>query len=346
VGKTLPKDGNAQLAAMLRKSLDHRITERKRKYKALFIKPQEIKSPQVKSILNLFLEMREPVLAEQLTYVDFHIYSQIDVSELLCLCWNDLKLQHRSPNVIQMMRRCDKLSFWVSTLILSQPTPRMRKKVYEKFLAISLELTRLNSFHTLMGVIAGVNRAGVGRLKAAKSETSKYVKPFREVEELMSPKSNYSAYRQRLHSETPPCLPYLGVYLIDLTFTEEGNKDEIEGLINFSKRELISGIIEEIKQYQQQSYAFIPKEPMHTFLLQLPAMIDNELFSLSLNRIYLSLACMHRRIELFSVWFSFIMVSKMCSLLLLCAMRVMSYFGMFFLVFVISKLNMSSGVYT
>ncbi len=37
-----------------------------------------------------------------------------------------------------------------------------------------------------------------------------------------------------------------GVYLTDLTFIEDGNKDFIGHLINFRKRELVSGIVAEV----------------------------------------------------------------------------------------------------
>ena len=41
----------------------------------------------------------------------------------------------------------------------------------------------------------------------------------------MSRKSNYKAFRELLATCTPPCLPYLGTFLTDLTFIEEGNPD-------------------------------------------------------------------------------------------------------------------------
>jgi hypothetical protein len=37
-------------------------------------------------------------------------------------------------------------------------------------------------------------------------------------------------------SIVPPCVPYVGVYLTDLTFFDEGNRDTKNDLINFNKR--------------------------------------------------------------------------------------------------------------
>ena len=53
----------------------------------------------------------------------------------------------------------------------------------------------------------------------------------------MNHDKSYSRLRQELHTRAPPCLPFVGVYLTDLTFIEEGNRDLLAGtqLINFAK---------------------------------------------------------------------------------------------------------------
>ena len=50
---------------------------------------------------------------------------------------------------------------------------------------------------------------------------------------------------------SPPVVPYVGLYLSDLTFIDEGNPNEINGLINFSKRMLLYEVIQQVQQYQQ-----------------------------------------------------------------------------------------------
>jgi son of sevenless-like protein len=39
----------------------------------------------------------------------------------------------------------------------------------------------------------------------------------------MSPLGSFKNFRNTLHSLNPPCIPYLGVYLSDLTFIEGSN---------------------------------------------------------------------------------------------------------------------------
>jgi Rap guanine nucleotide exchange factor 1 len=42
--------------------------------------------------------------------------------------------------------------------------------------------------------------------------------------------------RSALGEASPPCIPYIGLVLQDLTFVHIGNPDTIEDRINFAKR--------------------------------------------------------------------------------------------------------------
>jgi RasGEF domain len=75
----------------------------------------------------------------------------------------------------------------------------------------------------------------------------------------MSAQSSFKVYRERIHASQLPSLPYLGVYLSDLVFIDEGNPDTIEGnatssLINFDKHILVSNVILEMQKYQHTTY--------------------------------------------------------------------------------------------
>jgi son of sevenless-like protein len=63
------------------------------------------------------------------------------------------------------------------------------------------------------------------------------------------------------------CCVGSGIYLTDLTFIEDGNKDMLGSLINFFKRRLIYEVILEVQQYQQQGYNLLEVPQLQDFIL-------------------------------------------------------------------------------
>ena len=113
-----------------------------------------------------------------------------------------------------------------------------------------------------MEISSGLNSSGIKRLKDTwESIDEKWKKRYENMVEKISNDKNYQNVRHILKTVSPPCIPYLGMYLTDLTFIEDGNKDTLDGLINFTKRRLISGVIQEIQQLQQTPY-FLQSVPV------------------------------------------------------------------------------------
>lgn len=75
------------------------------------------------------------------------------------------------------------------------------------------------------------------------------------MRDIVGPMKAYQRLRERLHTATPPCIPYLGMYLTDLTFIDEGNPDLIDDkMVNFGKCVMISDVLREIQLYQQTKF--------------------------------------------------------------------------------------------
>jgi len=106
----------------------------------------------------------------------------------------------------------------------------------------------------------------------------------------MAMEGSYRNYRITIRSSTPPNVPYIGVYLTDLVFIEDGNADFIVGLINFGKRKLVHHVITELLEHQRVAYNFmglgIPfleelNTPLHR--IEVKFKTDTEMFELSLK---------------------------------------------------------------
>mmetsp|Transcript_17426 Transcript_17426/g.44379 ORF Transcript_17426/g.44379 Transcript_17426/m.44379 type:complete len:1036 (-) Transcript_17426:126-3233(-) len=290
IDNTLKVDGHVELSTGLHQVLEQKVAHRSQIYNTMFnVPPTDLSiPPSTLSPSDLFLAFNDEEIARQLTVKLYQIYSSIEPSELLNQSWNKAELNHRAPHVLQLVNGLNKLSFWVPSLILWQDKLKDRANMVIKFLTIAQHLLNMNNYNTLMGIVAGLNLSAVSRLKftfeEVKRQQPKLLEKFKTIETLMSPQGSFKNFRNALHKSKCPAIPYLGVYLGDLTFMEDGNPDTIDDAINFKKRKLVYKQIAEMSFYQLEPYNFPLVEPIYTFLSELPHQEEKELFELSLQR--------------------------------------------------------------
>jgi len=127
-----------------------------------------------------------------------------------------------------------------------------------------------NNFNTVMEIIAGLHMSSIQRLKKTwKALSSKYTVIFEEITKFISSEGNYRNYRVALTKVELPVNPYLGVFLRDLTFIEDGNPDFVEddSLLNFEKMRMISGVLNQVRKYQSVPYMFEPVPTIQEYIV-------------------------------------------------------------------------------
>ncbi|CAM0140420.1 unnamed protein product [Umbelopsis sp. WA50703] len=227
-------------------------------------------------------------LARQLTILDFKLYSSIRPIECLNKAWSkDDARGDIAVNVKSSIEFCNQVTAWVTDTILSQNEIRKRTNVIKYWVQVAERCRQLNNFNTCMAILSAFDNSAIGRLKrtwdivgARTQHTLAYIR------KLMGANKNFTEYREIIHSINPPCIPFLGIYLQDLTFIEDGNSDYLKKskfLINFSKRMKTAEVIREIQQYQSAPYALEPvKEIQYVIHLNLQNSRDEEtLYALS-----------------------------------------------------------------
>ena len=76
-----------------------------------------------------------------------------------------------------------------------------------------------------------------------------------KLQTLVSSESRFKNMRDALHRCDPPCIPYLGMYLTDLSFIEEGTPNVTdEQLVNFSKMRMVSVLAVELFRATQNLF--------------------------------------------------------------------------------------------
>lgn len=210
-------------------------------------------------------------MARQLTIMDFKMYSSIKPVECLDKAWSR-DSNNLAANIQTSIDYCNQVTTWVSDEILSQSEVKKRSTLIKYWVNVAERCRLLNNFNTCMAILSAFDNSAVGRLKRTwemvGARTNHIVSQIRK---LMGANRNFNLYRVLIHSVNPPCIPFLGIYLQDLTFIEDGNPNFLKtskDLINFAKRAKTAEVIREIQQYQTMGYQFRIVEEIQTFILE------------------------------------------------------------------------------
>ncbi|CAM9024839.1 unnamed protein product [Wickerhamomyces anomalus] len=198
--------------------------------------------------------------ARQLTVKEFELYTQITQIECLDKSWNSKYGSLGGFTHIQkFIANSNDLTNFVSTEIVNHNDIKKRVTIIKYFVNVAEKCRSLNNFSSMTAVISALYSSPIHRLKKTwKSVPEKTLTLMNKMNDLMNSTRNFSEYREHLRFiQDQPCVPFLGVYLSDLTFTTNGNPDHLHGdnkLVNFAKRSKTVEILREISRYQSLPY--------------------------------------------------------------------------------------------
>ncbi|QIW94978.1 hypothetical protein AMS68_000496 [Peltaster fructicola] len=219
-----------------------------------------------------FLDIDTLEFARQLTLIEAKLYGKIKATECLNKTWQK-KVEpgeaDPAPNVKALILHSNQLTNWVAQMILTQGDVKRRVSVIKQFVSIADKCRTLNNFSCLTSIISALGSAPIHRLNRTwqqiQPKTSQILESLRK---LMGSTKNFLEYREALHKANPPCIPFFGIYLTDLTFIEDGIPSVIKKtqLINFAKRSKTAEVIRDIQQYQNVPYSLQEVPDMQEYI--------------------------------------------------------------------------------
>ena len=201
----------------------------------------------------------EPLeLARQITLKESSIFSSILPEELLATEWMK-RSGSLAVNVRTMSTLSTDLANLVADSVLQLEEPKKRAALIKHWVKIANKCLELNNYDTLMAIICSLSSSTISRLKKTWEIVSSKTKAvLEELKKIVDVSLNYKVLRQRLQNHVPPCLPYVGMYLTDLTFVDHGNQTTRQlpneegstSVINFDKHVKTAKIISELQRFQ------------------------------------------------------------------------------------------------
>lgn len=206
------------------------------------------------------LDLKSVEIAEQMTLLDAELFQKIEIPEVLLFAKE--QCEEKSPNLNKFTEHFNKMSYWARSQILKQDDAKDREKHVVKFIKIMKHLRKINNYNSYLALLSALDSAPIRRLEWHKTITE----GLKEYCALIDSSSSFRVYRQALAETNPPCIPYIGLVLQDLTFVHVGNQDYLkDGIINFSKRWQQHNIIVNMKRFKKCAYPYRKNEKIIRF---------------------------------------------------------------------------------
>jgi len=222
-------------------------------------------------------------LAKQFCLFDQKRFCAIKTSELKGHNWSTFE---NTPNITRCIEFFNRVSYWCATEIVTKNTIKQRTRALKKIISLAKKCAVYHNYNSAFAITSALNFCSISRLrKTWKALPSKYKLLYNEMMELCKVEENYFPYKKLLLTQTPPLVPYLGVYLRDLTFLEVGNPtylDDEKVKINYDKFRMIASVLLDFQKYQQIHYQFEENKQIQTALrYSMNTMDENELYEAS-----------------------------------------------------------------
>lgn len=211
-------------------------------------------APRKNRRIGYLLDFKSQDIAEQMTLLDAEHFTRVEGMELLC--WTKEQSEDTGPNLTCFTGHFNKVSFWARTRILEQTDHRDREKYLVKFIKIMKCLRKMQNFNSYLAILAAVDSAPICRLDCSKP----HMETLKEFRVLIDSSQSFRAYRTVLAGIEPPCIPYIGIALQDLTFVNENNDwlDGEKSIVNFGKRWQQYHILDHLTRFQRTcQYPFV-----------------------------------------------------------------------------------------
>lgn len=212
-------------------------------------------------------------LARQITIKESALFCSILPEELLSREFTK-QTNSLAVNVRAMAQLSTDLANLVADSILVLEEPKKRAATIKQWVKVANKCLELNNYDTLMAIICSINSSTILRLKKTWDLVNIKTKNcFEGLKKVVDVSKNYSTLRQRISGHVPPCLPFVGMYLTDLTFVDHGNSDsrelkngnEVINVVNLDKHTKTAKIVSDLQRFQI-SYRLTEVSELQTWL--------------------------------------------------------------------------------
>eukprot|EP00124_Ichthyophonus_hoferi_P005308 Ihof_evm1s737 gene=Ihof_evmTU1s737 len=219
-------------------------------------------------------------LAEELTLEDSRLFLAIPEEEFHNSAFTKKDKYKQATHIMEFIQRFNTISLFVIGEVLERDSPKERSAVIGHFIDIASGCHTLRNYNGMKAILGGLFAAPVYRLKKSWALVVKERKHrLDDMARILSEDANSAVYRETLSCANLPCVPFLGIFLTDLTYIDVAFSNQPELC-----QKKTTDIIDTIKLYQSFPFTCTAIFGLHSSMQNLKAVETDEkvLFELSL----------------------------------------------------------------
>uniref|UniRef100_A0A667XAN4 Ral guanine nucleotide dissociation stimulator-like 2 n=1 Tax=Myripristis murdjan TaxID=586833 RepID=A0A667XAN4_9TELE len=251
------------------------------------------------------------LIAEQLTKIETELFVRLVPYHCLGSLWSQRDKKGREDvcwSVRATVHQFNKLANAVlaSCLWPTKLRSQQRARLLEKWISVAEECRARKNFSSLYAIVSALQSNPIHRLRRSWQETDREaMRRYEELSEIFSDKDNYSQSRELLKEEgtskfasldnrvnnrrltgssAQGTVPYLGIFLTDLTMLDTAVKDRLDnGYINFDKRRREFEVLAQIRLLQSscKNCVFVADEAFTQWYQSVPTLTEEQSYRLS-----------------------------------------------------------------
>lgn len=197
------------------------------------------------------IETQLSLFAVDLASKGVALCNKIHLSEFSRLNW----AKNTELPLNQLIKYFDMISAFVVKKILSFKKVKHRSAAIAFFIKLAGRSNRLYDLNSSYAILTALESTEIGREKKAWALIDpKIIEKRDALNEFFSFKKNFKTFRSSLRkydTSRQAYVPFVAPLLRDLTFAEEGNPNEIEGVLNQNKIFVLTGILGQFFDLQE-----------------------------------------------------------------------------------------------